>query len=251
MLAVGLGKQRGAETLHGAGLAQAIPDVARVLLGTGKVVGGLAVVENAADDPYRIEAVPPEAFHATDEALLRLSNSLLPRIPFDHLDVLVVDWIGKNLSGSGMDPNVIGMWRRLGGAPAGLPAHRGAGRDPGVARQRHRDRLGGLHHPAPGGLDRLRGDVHELPHGERPGRGPHPHDHGHRPRGAEAAAKTSGAAGPLRIVRVHSTLRLEESVRLPGPPARGGGQPGLEVLAPPAPLLLDDAGHLGPAFLIK
>src|SRR5919109_810191 len=80
------------------------------------VVLGLAVVENAADEPYRIEAVPPEQFHAADRELLALSNSLLPRIPFGHLDVLVVDWIGKNLSGSGLDPNVIGMWRRLGGA---------------------------------------------------------------------------------------------------------------------------------------
>jgi hypothetical protein len=49
--------------------------------------------------------------------MLTLSNRLMPRVPFDHLDVLVVDWIGKNISGTGMDMNVVGMWRRLGQAP--------------------------------------------------------------------------------------------------------------------------------------
>src|SRR5205823_1076743 len=82
-----------------------------VTLATGKVLFGLALVENASDEPYRIVAAPPDRFHDTDRELLTLSNSLLPRIPFEQLDVLVVDWIGKNISGSGMDPNVIGMWR--------------------------------------------------------------------------------------------------------------------------------------------
>lgn len=115
MVAVGLGKQRGAETMHRAGLARTIPDVASVTLATGKVLLGVAIVENAADLPMRIEIVEPAAFHDTDRALLVASNVVLPRIPFDHADVLVLDWIGKDLSGSGMDPNVIGMWRRLGG----------------------------------------------------------------------------------------------------------------------------------------
>ena len=67
----------------------------------------------------------------------------------------------------------------------------------------------------------------------------------------EAAAKTSGAAGPLRIVRVHSTLRLEEMYVSEALLPEVEANPGLEVLAPPAPLLLDDAGRLGPAFLVK
>jgi hypothetical protein len=115
MLAVGLGKQRGAETMHRAGLARTIPDAAAISLASGKVILGVAVVENAADLPMRIDVVGPEAFHDTDRSLLIASNAVLPRIPFDQADVLVLDWIGKDLSGSGMDPNVIGMWRRLGG----------------------------------------------------------------------------------------------------------------------------------------
>src|SRR5262249_12313186 len=90
MLAVGLGKQRGAETVTAAGRAGTIPAAAAVALASGKVALGLAVVENAADDPYRLVAVPPERFLATDEALLRLSNGLLPRVPFERLDVLIV-----------------------------------------------------------------------------------------------------------------------------------------------------------------
>jgi hypothetical protein len=252
MLAVGLGKQRGAETLHGAGLARAIPDVARVLLGTGKVVGGLAVVENAADDPYRIEAVPPEAFHATDEALLRLSNSLLPRIPFDHLDVLVVDWIGKNLSGSGMDPNVIGMWRRLGGERRPdyrrivvrdvTPESHGNAIGIGWADFTTRRLVDAIDYGAMymNCLTANAPDVARIPMTMATDR-----------EALEAAAKTSGAAGPLRIVRVHSTLRLEEMYVSQALLPEVEANPGLEVLAPPAPLLLDDAGHLGPAFLVK
>jgi hypothetical protein len=115
MLAIGLGKQRGAETNHARGLAETIPAVASVLLASGKVALGLGLVENAFHKLHTIRAAAPDAFHQTDRELLTLSNTLLPRIPFDHLDLLIVDEIGKNVSGSGMDYNVVGMWRRLGG----------------------------------------------------------------------------------------------------------------------------------------
>lgn len=115
MLAIGLGKQRGAETNHARGLAETIPAVASVILGTGKVALGLGLVENAYHKLHTIRATGPDGFHATDRELLRLANSLLPRVPFDELDLLIVDELGKNVSGSGMDYNVVGMWRRIGG----------------------------------------------------------------------------------------------------------------------------------------
>lgn len=115
MLAVGLGKQRGADAMHRHGLAASIPEAAEILLERANIAFGVAVVENAYDRPYRVVAVPPGRFHETDRELLHLSNTLLPRVPFDPLDLLIVDWMGKNLSGSGLDPNIIGMWRRLGG----------------------------------------------------------------------------------------------------------------------------------------
>jgi hypothetical protein len=115
MLAIGLGKQRGAETNHARGLADTIPAVASVILGTGKVALGVGLVENAYHKLHTIRAVGPDDFHGADRELLRLANGLLPRVPFDELDLLIVDELGKNVSGSGMDYNVVGMWRRIGG----------------------------------------------------------------------------------------------------------------------------------------
>src|SRR4029079_19579127 len=86
-----------------------------VLLASGKVVLGLGLVENAYHKLHTIRAVGPEDFHAAARELLTLANSLLPRVPFDNLDLLIVDELGKNVSGSGMDYNIVGMWRRIGG----------------------------------------------------------------------------------------------------------------------------------------
>ncbi len=117
MTAVGLGKQRGAEQMHAHGLKESIPTAAALALERSNVVAGLALVENAAHELALVQATLPEAFHRTDAELLPRANAYLPRVPFDHLHLLVVGWMGKNISGSGMDYNVVGMWRRLGGEP--------------------------------------------------------------------------------------------------------------------------------------
>lgn len=113
MSVVGLGNRRGAEAIHAHPLATAIPSAAVVAAGSRHFLCGIALVENAFDRPACVEVVPPSAFHQTDEKLLEASRELLPRLPIDQLDGLVVDRMGKNISGSGMDPNVVGMWRRL------------------------------------------------------------------------------------------------------------------------------------------
>ncbi|MBM4436735.1 MAG: DUF2088 domain-containing protein [Actinobacteria bacterium] len=113
MLAIGLGNRRGAEAAHAHPLAAAIPAAAQVALARAKVIFGVAVVENAFDRPCALEVVAPEDFPATDARLLARARAVLPRVPLDRLDVLIVDRMGKNISGTGMDPNVIGMWRRL------------------------------------------------------------------------------------------------------------------------------------------
>jgi hypothetical protein len=252
MLAVGLGNQRGAETIHAAGLAQTIPAAATVALATGKVVLGLAVVENAADEPYRIEAVPPEQFHAADRELLALSNSLLPRIPFGHLDVLVVDWIGKNLSGSGLDPNVIGMWRRLGGD-----------RKPDYRRIVVRDLTPESHGNAIGigwadfTTRRLVESIdYQAMHtncltAHAPDAARIPMAMATDREAIEAAIKTAAAAGPVRLARVHSTLRLEELYVSEALLDEVLANPALEVLEPPAPMRFDGAGRLVPPLVAK
>jgi hypothetical protein len=115
MTAIGLGKQVGAEQVHAYGLREHIPQAASLSLEHNNVVVGLGLVENAAHELATIRATPPSQFLDTDRELLKVSNTFSPRVPFDHLHLLVVGWLGKNISGSGLDYNVVGMWRRIGG----------------------------------------------------------------------------------------------------------------------------------------
>ncbi|MGI5835538.1 MAG: lactate racemase domain-containing protein [Chloroflexota bacterium] len=124
MMAIGLGKQKGAEAIHSGNLAEEIPEAARIMIETGKILLGVGTVENAYHQTYKIVAAPPEKIHDTDRECLVIASQLLPRVPFDELGVLVVDEIGKNISGSGMDYNVIGMWRRAGEPPFTPMYHR-------------------------------------------------------------------------------------------------------------------------------
>jgi hypothetical protein len=117
MTAVGLGKQAGAEQVHAHGLRETIPAAAALSLERANIVAGVALVENAAHELAVVRGVRPGDFLNADRELLRTADEYLPRVPFAHLHLLVVGWLGKNLSGSGMDYNVIGMWRRIGGEP--------------------------------------------------------------------------------------------------------------------------------------
>lgn len=111
MIAIGLGKKTQAELIHayGAeGLRRFIPAVARVVLATGRIVLGLAVLEDGYDQTAAIVAVEPEEMEAVERRLLRRAKAWLPRLPFATLDLLIVDWMGKDISGTGMDTNVIG-----------------------------------------------------------------------------------------------------------------------------------------------
>lgn len=109
MLTIGFGKHAGATELHQRGMdrmSETIPAALAVVLREVRVLGGLASVENARDEVALVEAVPGEAIPSREPALLERARGLMPRIPFDRLDVLVVDRIGKDVSGTGMDPNV-------------------------------------------------------------------------------------------------------------------------------------------------
>jgi hypothetical protein len=113
MLAIGLGKQRGAHVLHAAGwdrFHETVPQAAAVALGTGKVAFALATIENQHDEPFHLEALPAATLLAREPALLEMAKKSIARLPFDALDVLVIDRIGKNVSGDGADPNVTGRY---------------------------------------------------------------------------------------------------------------------------------------------
>jgi hypothetical protein len=115
MMAIGLGKRQGADTYHRHDLAKVVLEAGRVVLAKAPIVGGLAIVENSRDQTWKIVGTTPERMEEVERELLVQANRLLPRVPFDALDVLIVDEMGKNISGTGMDLNVIGMWRRIGG----------------------------------------------------------------------------------------------------------------------------------------
>ena len=117
MTAIGLGNQRGADAIHVAGVQDHLVPVARHVLERASILGGIALVENPLDELALVRGIAPAEFAAADRDLLALVRANSPALPFDPLDVLIVDFIGKNISGAGMDPNVIGMWRRNGGAP--------------------------------------------------------------------------------------------------------------------------------------
>jgi hypothetical protein len=116
--AIGLGNHIGASSIHTAGLAENLLPVARVVLEKAPIALGIGIVENALDQPWKIEGAPNAQIEEADRRLLAEARAMLPDLPFDPLDVLVIDEIGKNISGTGMDPNVIGMHRRNGGPPA-------------------------------------------------------------------------------------------------------------------------------------
>jgi hypothetical protein len=120
IVAIGLGKQRGAEGIHRYGprsLAVWIPRVARRIVDAGKVLGGLAIVENAYDRAAKIVWVEPDDIAGPGEQeLLQEAKGLMATLPFDALDVAVIDEMGKNISGAGMDTNVIGRMMIRGSA---------------------------------------------------------------------------------------------------------------------------------------
>jgi len=113
MIAIGLGKQSGAAACHAAGfgdMARRVPALAAVALARAPIRFGLAVLENAHDLPYKLVAVPADRIFSDEPALLEEAKAAMPRIPFDQLDVLVIDEIGKNISGDGADPNITGRY---------------------------------------------------------------------------------------------------------------------------------------------
>ncbi len=118
LLSVGLGREASASILHRAGLGEGIPDVARFYLASGKVPFGVALVENAHGGMARVAVLRPGDWLEAEARLLEEARGLTPRLPWDDLDLLVVERIGKDVSGTGMDLHVVGLERRFPGCGA-------------------------------------------------------------------------------------------------------------------------------------
>ncbi|MBO8126957.1 MAG: DUF2088 domain-containing protein [Firmicutes bacterium] len=113
MLTIGLGKHEGARALHHQGFPsfpKLLPEAAKVILDKAPVSFGVALVENAYEQLCHVEAVPAGEILDREPELLKLAISRMGRILTDKIDLLIVDEIGKNISGDGMDPNITGRY---------------------------------------------------------------------------------------------------------------------------------------------
>ncbi len=113
MIVIGLGKQQGAELCHSTGpqnMAAMIKELAEHLIKKTSIVFGLGLLENAYDETCQVTALPAEEIIDQEPGLLKEARSHMPCIYFKNYDVLVVDEIGKNISGTGLDPNIVGRY---------------------------------------------------------------------------------------------------------------------------------------------
>ncbi|MBT2653693.1 DUF2088 domain-containing protein [Bacillus sp. ISL-18] len=113
MISIGLGKQKGAEACHQMGfkyMAENVPAMAKVIMEKTPFLFGVATIENAFDKVAVLEVLTPKEIVEKEPALQQQAKELLPKLFFDQLDVLLIDEIGKNISGDGMDPNITGRY---------------------------------------------------------------------------------------------------------------------------------------------
>ncbi len=110
MMAVGMGKRKGAAAMHGRrcdSLREDVPQSAKMVLSRAPIVAGLAILENGHNEPAEIVGLQPQDILAREPALIRRVRRNAARLPFPDIDLLIVDWIGKDISGIGLDTHVI------------------------------------------------------------------------------------------------------------------------------------------------
>jgi len=116
MLTIGLGKAQGATEFHRRAVQhtfKVIEDAATFIINQGRILFGLALLEDGRGDLMYVEAILPSSIVERDKILLKEARATMGRIPFDYLDILIVDFIGKDISGIGMDSNITGRHRDI------------------------------------------------------------------------------------------------------------------------------------------
>jgi hypothetical protein len=251
MCTVGLGKQAGAHQAHSHGLWPSVRAVPKLQLAHAKILCGVAVVENGYRKLSAIEIVPAnyDAFLEADMRLLRLAKTHLAHVPFDELDVLVVDELGKTISGGGMDPNIIGLWRNS-DAPhhpnyrrivvlSLTPASLGNGLGIGMADFTTR-RFAEAYDPAVSYINLLTA----TEPGSNTREGPLPLVLPSDREAMEVALFSSLAAGEPRVCRIKNTAVLDELWVSEALLGDVGGNPALHVVDPLAHVAFDPGGNL-------
>jgi hypothetical protein len=257
MMAIGLGTLDGARRYHRAayrlGLEAVIRGVGRRVLASGKILGGLAILEDACHQTAHLEAVAVDSMERREEELLRLAKSWMPRLPAG-VDLLIVDELGKNISGSGLDAKIVNRdvrgavnpWR---GTPlVGRIYVRGLA----AASEGNATGMGmadAIHHRMLRGIRRAPTYVNALTSGH-PASIRTPIDFRSDAAAIAALSSTVGLADPrlVRLAWIANTLELGHlavSANLLGELA---ANPDIELVAPPRPLAFDEHGDLARAL---
>lgn len=253
MMAIGLGKQKGADRYHNAivrlGHYRVLVSVAREILKHGKIAFGIALVENQREETEIIRAIAAADIEKTEKELLIRAKQLFPRIPFSPIDLLIVDWMGKEISGTGMDQKVIGR--------SVVPYHNPL-THPVIMRIFVRDLTSGSggNATAIGNADfTTRRLVDKIDHhatymnaitSSCPEAVRIPVYFDSDRRVIEAALKTIGEVMPeaARVVHIASTLHLEKMYISKSLLAEAESMEMLSVTGPPRPMKFDDSGNL-------
>jgi hypothetical protein len=256
LMAIGLGKKRGASAYHQAafelGYSRVITSVARKVLESGKVLFGVAIVENGYGRTAKLRALEAEDIEAEEKKLLKEAKGMAPRLPFDDVDILIVDEIGKEISGTGMDTKVVGRIllpllsrepvsprvRRI--VACDLTGHT-AGNALGIGladyvTQRLRDKI-----------DFRATNLNALA-GGCPEQARIPLALGNDRLAIEAAARSIGNIPPekLKIVRIKNTMRLADVFVSEAYRGMLRRRKDLQVVAEEGPLRFDPEGNLRP-----
>lgn len=124
MMSVGMGRANGATMVHSLGAAQiaeAVPSIAKAVLQNVKIIGAIAILENAYDETAEIRGIQTGQIFAVEKELLRRAKAMMPSLPVGEIDLCLVREMGKNYSGTGMDTNIIGRLRIQGVAEPSYP----------------------------------------------------------------------------------------------------------------------------------
>ncbi len=251
MIAIGLGKHAQALAIHNLGvrgLREVMPAVAKQVLQHGNILLGIAVIENARDETMLVRAIPAARIVEEEPALLDMARNQMPRLPVDNIDVLIVEEMGKNISGLGMDTNVIGRLKIAGQPEPETPNIRiiytrdltaeshGNAVGMGLADIIHRRlfekiNFAATYENAATATFLERAKVPMVAETDR--------------QALDWALRACNQSDParLRIIRIRNTLRLDELQVSPAVLEEINNRPGIELLTPAEPSL-DNNGHL-------
>jgi len=255
MLLIGMGKQEGARVYHKAfadyGFDRLVEGLAQVAIEKAKVLFALGIIENAYEETALIRGLPPQEIVASERALLLKAKQLAPRLPFDDIDVLIVDEIGKNVSGAGMDTNVIGRFYNLVAKEPEKPKiKRIYIRDLTDASMGNATGIGladFIHRTVSDKMD-FRATATNCLTAGNPEKARVPIICESDREGVDYCLGTIGLTTPgdARLIRIRNTLCLAE-LEISGALRREmAGRSDLELLSGPAPLEFDPSGNLGP-----